>query len=329
MIYLESMSTEPYYNLATEQFVFDELPASDEYFMLWQNDNSIIVGKYQNTIEEINAPYVEEHGIRVARRLSGGGAVYHDLGNLNYTLICDAGSDVSINMARFCVPVVKALASIGVKAEISGRNDMTIDGLKFSGNSQYVKRGRVMHHGTLMFDSDLEVVSNALHVSQDKILSKGVRSVRSRVTNIREHLPHDMDLSEFKDALVRSMSSENGLTRREFTESDRAAIQKLRDEKYSTWEWNYGSSPAYNVRKERRIDGCGIVQISMDVKKGVISGASISGDFFGSGEISDVEQRLKGCRVERSALEKELDGLDTDYYLKNLTRNQLIDVILQ
>lgn len=329
MIYLEGMSTEPYYNLATEQFVFDELPASDEYFMLWQNDNSIIVGKYQNTIEEINAPYVEEHGIRVARRLSGGGAVYHDLGNLNYTLICDAGSDVSINMARFCVPVVKALASIGVKAEISGRNDMTIDGLKFSGNSQYVKHGRVMHHGTLMFDSDLEVVSNALHVSQDKILSKGVRSVRSRVTNIREHLPHDMDLSEFKDALVRSMGRENGLTRREFTESDRAAIQKLRDEKYSAWEWNYGSSPAYNVRKERRIDGCGIVQISMDVIKGVISGASISGDFFGSGEISDVEQRLKGCRVERSALEKELDGLDTDYYLKNLTRNQLIDVILQ
>lgn len=329
MKYIEGISTDPYFNLAAEQYVFDVFPSSEEYFMLWQNDNAIIVGKYQNTVEEINAPFVEEHGIRVARRLSGGGAVYHDLGNLNYTLICDAGSDVSINMEKFCVPVVRALESIGVKAEISGRNDMTIDGLKFSGNSQYVKRGRVMHHGTLMFDSDLEVVGRALNVSQDKIRSKGVKSVKSRVTNIRGHLPRDMELSDFKDALLRSMGLDSESSRICFSDSDRAKIQKLCDEKYSTWEWNYGSSPACSIRKERRIEGCGIVQISMDVNKGLISGISISGDFFGSGEISDIEQKLLGCRAERSALEDALSGTDVDYYFKNLTKDRLIDVILQ
>ena len=177
--YLDLMTTDPSYNLAMEQHVFDCLPRDRMYFMLWQNDNAIIVGKYQNTIAEINEEAVRERGIRVVRRLSGGGAVYHDMGNLNFTFITDVGESNALDLKLFCEPVVRTLATLGVKAEVNGRNDITIDGKKFSGNSQYIRQGRVMHHGTIMFDSDLSVVSEALRVDPTKIQTKGIRSVRS------------------------------------------------------------------------------------------------------------------------------------------------------
>lgn len=164
--YLDLMTTDPSYNLAMEQHVFDCLPRDRMYFMLWQNDNAIIVGKYQNTIAEINEEAVRERGIRVVRRLSGGGAVYHDMGNLNFTFITDVGESNALDLKLFCEPVVRTLATLGVKAEVNGRNDITIDGKKFSGNSQYIRQGRVMHHGTIMFDSDLSVVSEALRVDR-------------------------------------------------------------------------------------------------------------------------------------------------------------------
>ena len=192
--YLDLMTTDPSYNLAMEQYVFDCLPRDRMYFMLWQNDNAIIVGKYQNTIAEINEEAVRERGIRVVRRLSGGGAVYHDMGNLNFTFITDVGESNALDLKLFCEPVVRTLATLGVKAEVNGRNDITIDGKKFSGNSQYLRQGRVMHHGTIMFDSDLSVVGEALRVDPTKIQTKGIRSVRSRVTNVAEHLPERFTL---------------------------------------------------------------------------------------------------------------------------------------
>ena len=185
MYYLESTKTDPSWNLALEQYVFDVLGPRDDCFMLWQNDNTIVVGKHQNTLEEINTDYVKEHGVTVVRRLSGGGAVYHDLGNLNFTFVAENRFGSEFDFSTFCRPVVDALRSLGVPAEINGRNDMTIEGRKFSGNAQYMKKGRIMHHGTLMYDSDLEAVSRALNVKPDKIESKGLKSVRSRVTNIR------------------------------------------------------------------------------------------------------------------------------------------------
>ena len=189
MYYLESGSHDPGFNLALEQYVFDRMDRAHAYCMLWQNDNAIIVGKNQNTVGEINAAYVKEHGIRVVRRLSGGGAVYHDLGNINFTFIVDSGATAAFDFSTFCRPIVKALEHFGVHAEINGRNDMTIDGKKFSGNSQYGKQGRTMHHGTILYDSDLEVVEKALTVSRDKLEGKGIQSVRSRALILPETSP--------------------------------------------------------------------------------------------------------------------------------------------
>ena len=238
--YLNLYTTDPAWNLAAEQYVFDALPRDRTYFMLWQNDNAVIIGKHQNTAAEINETFVRENGVRVVRRLSGGGAVYHDMGNLNFTFIADAGDMDSLNFKLFCQPVVAALAQLGVTAEVNGRNDMTIDGRKFSGNSQYLKEGRVMHHGTIMYDSDLDRVAQALHVDMEKISAKGIASVRSRVTTVRSHMPHPVTLEEFRRVLLQKILEQQPGEEYVFTPEDNARIALLREQRYATWEWNYG-----------------------------------------------------------------------------------------
>lgn len=329
MVYLESPSTAPDFNLALEQYVFDKLPRSNEYFMLWQNDNAIIVGKHQNTLEEINQAYVREHGIRVVRRLSGGGAVYHDLGNINYTFIVDAKGSKFLDFAVFCRQVVKALATLGVRAEVSGRNDITIGGKKFSGNSQYIKRDRIMHHGTIMFDSNLLVLDGALKVHKDKIESKGVKSMRGRVTNVREHIKGEITLAQFWDVLRQFMVEDQNMAAWQLTATDLKQIEELRQSRYATWEWNFGASPKYSIRKERRVEGCGKIQIGMEVEKGIITAFSTHGDYFGLGDPAEVANLLIGQKAEEQALLQALAALPIDYYYKNLTREELVDIILK
>ena len=329
MIYLESTSTDPAYNLALEQFVFDEMPRDRAYFMLWQNDNTIVVGKYQNTAAEINAAYVKEHGIHVVRRLSGGGAVYHDLGNINFTFITDAEEGERINLAVFCRPVVKALAQLGVQAEITGRNDITIDGMKFSGNAQYIRQGRIMHHGTIMFDSDLGVVAQALNVPKDKIASKGIQSVRSRVTNVKPYVKGDIGIEQFRDTLKTYMVEERQLPRYVLTPEQEARVQAIKAARYDTWEWNYGKSPRYSIEKARRVEGCGRLELSYEVDKGVITAMAVYGDFFSAQDPQGLTQRLVGCRAEESALKAALEGVPVDAYFKNLSAGELVDIILQ
>lgn len=330
MYYIESTSTDPYFNLALEQYVFDRLDRRHSYFMLWQNHNSIIVGKYQNTAAEINADFVREHNITVARRLSGGGAVYHDLGNLNFTFIMDGGEGAALDFASFCKPVAAALATMGVAVELSGRNDMTIDGKKFSGNSQYRKQGRVMHHGTILYDSDLQILGQALQVSKDKIESKGVQSVRSRVTNVRPYIQGDAPIRAFWDALRDYMFRENGMQSYQLSAEDLQEVQKLRDAVYSRWEWNYGASPAYKIHKARRVEGCGKIEASINVgQNGRIEDIVFQGDFFSSADPAELAQSLKGCPLEEAALRQTLAQTEIGRYFHNLTLEDFLSILLQ
>ena len=325
--YLDLTTTDPAFNLAAEQYVFDALPRDRAYFMLWQNDNAIIVGKYQNTFAEINEAYVKEHGIRVVRRLSGGGAVYHDLGNLNFTFIADAGTLSTLNFTIFCEPVIRTLAKFGVTAEVNGRNDMTIDGRKFSGNSQYLKQGRIMHHGTILFDSDLSVVSNALQVDESKFQSKASKSVRSRVTNVAAYLPTPISLPEFRSALLADIAQSAGGEAYVFSASDLAAIEKLRAERYGTWEWNYGFSPACTIERRARIEGCGTVEVRIGVSGGHISEMHFYGDFFSVSEPEQLSARFVGLSPDAQGYKKALQGIDVSQYIVGLTNEALMQLL--
>ncbi len=328
MIYIESPSFDPYFNLAFEQYVFDKLDKNENYFMLWQNDNAIIVGKHQNTIGEINNEFVKSNNTKVVRRLSGGGAVYHDLGNLNFTFIVSSeGGFEQFNFADFCKPIIEILTSLGVNAEVNGRNDMTIEGKKFSGNSQYAKRGRIMHHGTIMFDSDLDTVGKSLMVSKDKIESKGVASVRSRVTNIKPFLAEDMSIEDFKKQIVAHIFKDKDIPQYCLTEDDLTEINKLASETYETWEWNYGFSPKHSIMKQKRFDGVGGVSISMDIKDGIIKDFNMSGDYFGNGDKEDIRKLLVGKQVKRESIEEALCGICIGNYINKLENCEFIDLL--
>lgn len=329
MYYIESDSTDPHYNLALEQYVFDALSADRNIFMLWRNDNAVIVGKHQNTVAEINPAYVREKGIRVVRRLSGGGAVYHDLGNVNFTFIVAAANLGAFDFASFCKPVVRALSGLGVNAEINGRNDMTIDGKKFSGNAQYCKQGRVMHHGTILYDSDLTVISRALNVPADKIESKGLKSVQSRVTNIKEYMSEDIPVEAFMRALRDAMFRENEMEEYVLSPGDLAAVAKLQAEVYDTWDWNYGKSPAYSIRKERRVEGCGKVEVHMNVAQGVVTDAAFYGDYFGNTDAAEIAALLKGHRLEAGELAELFKDTPVGEYFHNLGVGTFISILTE
>lgn len=327
MIYIESPSNDPKWNLALEEFVFSQMDPKEEYFMLWQNHNTIVIGKNQNTVAEIDTQFVKEHDITVVRRLSGGGAVYHDMGNLNFSFVADAQNLSEINFKRFCQPVVMTLQQMGVPAEVNGRNDMIIAGKKFSGNAQYTKRGRVLHHGTLMFASDLQTVSLALRPNREKLQSKGIVSVSSRVCNISDFLPDDVTLSDFKQKLLRNIMNTADPTPYKFTQEDLDKIQELKTTRYDLWDWNYGFSPRYQIVKERRIEGCGTLQVSLDIEKGLIKDIQFLGDFFDFGNLEELSARICGCSLQRDLLLEQLSHIDASSYIRGLSAEQLADLI--
>ena len=321
MRYLESPSRDPYFNLALEEYVFERMDKSKSYFLLWQNDNTIVVGKYQNTAEEIDQAYVDAHHIRVARRLSGGGAVYHDRGNLNFTFIVDRADAPGLNFKIFVEPVIQALARFGVHAEFTGRNDLTIDGMKFSGNAQYARRGRLLHHGCIMLDSNLTSVADALRVKEAKFDSKAVKSVRSRVTTINAHAPAPISMEDFKGALKECAMASGELEPCTLTEEDLAAIRKLRDEKYATWAWNYGFSPAYDMRREMKFPA-GLVTAHLSAEGGKIKAVRFYGDFFGSGELGELEGAMVGLPLD-GHLTEALEALRVGDYMSGITAEEL------
>lgn len=254
---------------------------------------------------------------RVARRLSGGGAVYHDRGNLNFTFITDQEEISDFNFQVFVKPVLNALRELGVQAEFTGRNDLVIDGKKFSGNSQYARGGRVLHHGCIMLDSNLDQVRDALRVREAKFTSRSIKSVRSRVTTINENAPRKITMEEFKEALKRQVFAGNDISEYVLTEEDQAAVSRLMHEKYETWKWNYGFYKAYSIRREQKFDS-GLVTVDMDVEHGVISEIRLSGDFFGSGNLRELEQGLRGTALD-GHLKEKLEELGVENYIHGVS----------
>ena len=252
-----------YFNLASEEYLLKQKDGF--YFYLWINAPAVIVGTNQNAVAEVNLSYVQENGIKVVRRLTGGGAVYHDNGNLCYTVIAPYNG-VDDYYKKFTAPVIEYLKSMGVNAVFGGRNDILIDGKKISGNAQTVYKDRIMHHGTILFDTDTSVLSKALNPSKLKLQSKGIKSVRSRVVNVKEYLP-DFSVERFKDGLkARYLLASEEYT---FTDEDIKNIEKLVDEKYSRYEWNIGRSPKGKTTFERKFD-FGILNLSFDIVNGCV-----------------------------------------------------------
>lgn len=327
MRYIVNNSNDPAFNIALEAYAFLELTEIDEIFILWINSPTIVIGKHQNTIEEINKEYIEEKGINVVRRLSGGGAVYHDLNNLNYTIISAKTEGQAFDFKTFSSPVIEVLEKLGVKAEFTGRNDLVIDEKKFCGNAQAYAKGRMMHHGCLLFDVDLGVLSKALKVSADKIESKGVKSVRSRVTNILSELPEKITVTEFKDMLLNHMIEKNpDMTEYILSEEELAKIKELRDTKFATWDWTYGKAPEYTITREKRYPA-GKITTFADVEKSVIKNIKIYGDFFGVKDVADVEEALIGIKYDYQAILEKLKELEINDYFVRMTVEEVAKAI--
>lgn len=329
MIFVDNKGIhDPRINLAIEEYLLKTMDVEKEPVLLFYiNQPSIIIGKNQNTIEEINTDYVEDNGIIVVRRLSGGGAVYHDLGNLNFSFITNDDGDSFMNYKKFTQPVVDALAKMGVNAELSGRNDILAEGRKVSGNAQFSTKGRMFSHGTLMFDTEIDAVVSALKVKKDKIESKGIKSIRSRVANISEFLKDKMTIEEFRLEILKSIfGGEENIRYYELTDEDWTNIQKLSAERYQTWEWNYGKSPRFNIQKTHRFPSGGI-DIRLEVKHGVIEEGHIFGDFFGVGDMADVEQRLVGTNYDRVAIAKALADIDIPTYFGGVSTEEFLQLI--
>lgn len=317
-------STEPYFNLALEEHLLCE--TQEEYILLWRNSPAIIVGRNQNTLAEINYDFVKSHDLPVVRRLTGGGAVFHDLGNVNYTFIVNDSGSFN-NYAHFCRPVIAALASLGVTAELSGRNDMLIDGKKFSGNAQCAKHGRVMHHGTLMLSSNVSDMTAVLKVNPLKIQSKGIKSVRSRVTNISEQLEKPITPEEFIAVLLDNLRAQTGAEIGTLTAEDIEKTTRLVENRYSLWEWNYGYQKEFTVRKESRLD-CGYFDARLIIEQDKIVDFRLYGDYFINGEISEVEQALVGVEYNPKALEKAAQALDIGKYLPSVSPTVFAELLM-
>ncbi|MFJ7992586.1 lipoate--protein ligase [Peribacillus frigoritolerans] len=328
MLFIDNKGiTDPRINLAIEEYALKHLNIDETYLLFYINRPSIIIGRNQNTIEEINSDYVDEKGITVVRRLSGGGAVYHDLGNLNFSFITKDDGDSFHNFKKFTQPVVETLGKLGIHAELSGRNDILAEGKKISGNAMFSTKGRMFSHGTLLFQSEMDHIVSALKVKKDKIESKGIKSIRSRVGNIADFLKEPMSVEEFRSFLLQNIFKDTGkVTEYVLTETDWEKIHEISEDRYQNWEWNYGKSPKFNLQKTHRFP-VGSVDIRLEVNRGIIENCKIYGDFFGVGEVADIERKLTGTRYEKEAISRVLDEIDVRHYFGNVTKEEILALI--
>ncbi len=313
MQFLAFSSTDPAFNLALEECLLQWLPADHPgLFLLWQNAPSVIVGRHQVTLDEIDSDFVRRRGLPVVRRMTGGGAVYHDLGNLNFSFMENAHGRKTVDFARYLRPVCTALAGLGVQASLTGRNDLEAGGRKISGSAQSLRQGRILHHGTLLVSLDFGELVQALHVDPDKIRSKGVASVRSRVANISEFWAPGSSMESLRAALLRHCADGEGKLEPEVLR----AAEELAERKYRSWDWNYGASPAFSLQRRERFPW-GLVDWRLDVRDGTIRDCRICGDFFATADIAGLEERLRGVRCQSAALAGALEGVPWQEYFSH------------
>ncbi|MBT7827439.1 MAG: lipoate--protein ligase [Bacteroidetes bacterium] len=323
MLCIYNTSIQPYFNLATEEYFIKNF--EEDIFMLWRNSPSIIVGKHQNTLAEINLDYVNKNEIPVVRRLSGGGTVFHDLGNVNFTFIKKGEEGKLVDFKKYTQPIIDVLKEIGIDAKFEGRNDLTIKGKKFSGNAEHVWQNKVLHHGTLLFSANISSLTEALKVNPLKFTDKAVKSVRSRVTNISEHLNHPIDIIDFIELImnyIKSLYSDSHLYK--INEKDQQKIQQLADDKYSIWDWNFGYSPKYNFQKSVQTKG-GNLDINLDVVKGKINQIKFYGDYFHRSETEEIEQALTGIIHQKEAISLALKSFEIENYFAGFSQDDLIN----
>ena len=324
MLLLTSPSTNAYFNIASEEFLLSRFPTED-LFLLYVNAPSIIVGKFQNTLAEINLDYVKENEIKVVRRMSGGGAVYHDLGNLNFSFHTVLSDQDFGDFSYFTQPVLNMLKELGVPAELKGRNDLLVEGKKFSGNAKLARQGKMIQHGTILLNSEMEVLGEALKVNPLKFIDKATKSNRARVTNLIHYLPKDTGTDDLKKLLTTQILKINPEAEYyDLTAEDIKGIEKLQREKYETWDWNYGFSPNYNFKKALKIPA-GFIEIHLDVIHGIIEKAKIFGDFFASKPIEELECLVIGKKHEEQDLALLFANLNLTEYFGKVTEDEILE----
>jgi lipoate-protein ligase A len=312
MLLIQRSQTNPYFNIAAEEYVLKQF--SEDVFMLWQNEPSVIIGKHQNTLAEINHQYVTQNDIPVVRRISGGGAVFHDLGNINFTFIKTIIGEDLVDFKRFIDPIITVLQALGVEAQQEGHNDICINGLKCSGNAEHIFKNRVLHHGTMLYSSDLDTLGVALRSNEERYAGRAVKSRRSQVTNIISHLPIQMRLSEFIRKIYEHLySMGHDVHYYQFTEKDKLAIHLLAEQKYKTWEWNYGYSPAYHYAN--RIDE---LSCELETRGGIITEAVIYNNLTQT-HYALLEEQLKGVKHHHEEIEKVIKAgsIEDNHLLMN------------
>lgn len=324
---------DPSINIALETYLVEHKLVDEPILLFYINEPSIIIGRNQNTIEEVNQEYIDQHHIHVVRRMSGGGAVYHDLGNFSFCFIKDDDGSFR-DFGKFTQPVINALHKMGVTgAKLEGRNDLLIDGKKFSGNAMYVKNGRMTAHGTILFDSDLEAVNSALKPRQSKMESKGIKSVRSRVTNIKPFVSEQykqMTTEQFRDSLlleIFGVDSRDQVKEYVLTEEDWQKVYDIRKERFGNWEWNYGHSPKSSIEHSHKFP-FGLVEYKINVEEGKIKAIRIFGDFFGLGDIADIETALQGVLFDKETVQQVFEQFDINKYFGNITAESLAKLLV-
>ena len=326
MRYIKNPSTNPYYNMAFDEYCLESLPIDEPVFFLWQNRPAVIVGFNQEVNTEVNLEYLKENGIDLVRRVTGGGAVYHDLENLNYTIV-GRSEDLERDYPEYASIMAKALQSLGVPATLSGRNDILVEGRKVSGFAKRVCKNRLMVHGTLMYNVDVDVLTKVLNPSTTKLQSKGIASVRSRVANLREYLPNIPDIHSFSKQLEEILSLHYQDTEYQLSEIDLANIQELTDKKFATWEWNYGRSPKATLTHSARL-ACGTVEIHLTLAENRISSCRFGGDFLGNLPTTDLESALIEVIYDTENIQKRLSSFTISDYFDGVTMEELIKLIL-